>query len=145
MVAEPVWPLSYKGIINSTGEFLNGKGATGEAFNKANYIKIALASNGFFYGSDNYIKSRYFETVYTEILLNLNYSLLNTAFTEYFIETLKEEILKCELNGYTQENYTVLMPTNAQLVVDGFSWTWIAASTKFGFVNTQNGNRFGQL
>jgi uncharacterized surface protein with fasciclin (FAS1) repeats len=145
MVAEPVWPLSYKGTINSTGEFLNGKGATGEAFNKANYIKIAPASNGFFYGSDNYIKSRYFETVYTEILLNPNYNLLNTAFNEYFNETLKEEILKCELNGYTQENYTVLMPTNAQLTADGFSWTWIAGSNKFGFVNTQTGTSLGNF
>ena len=136
MIDELVWPGDFKGSMNSLGEFFNGKGAKGDAFNKSNYSKIAPASNGFFYGSDNYIKSRYFETVFTEILLNPTYNLLNTSFTEYFNTTLKEELMKCELNGYTQENYTVLLPSDDLLAADGFSWIWLAGSKKYGFSNS---------
>ena len=136
MINELVWPGDFKGSMNSMGEFLNGKGNRGDAFNKANYTKIAPASNGFFYGGDNYIKSRYFETVFTEILLNPKYNLLNTAFTQYFNATLKEELLKCELNGYTQENYTVLLPSDELLAADGFSWAW--TGSKYDFANSQS-------
>ena len=138
MIDDLVWPGDYKGSMNSLGEFFNGKGAKGDAFDLANYSKISPASNGFFYGSDNYIKSRYFETVFTEILLNPSYNLLNTAFTEYFNTTLKEELMKCELNGYTQENYTVLLPSDELLAADGFSWIWLAGSKKYGFSNSNS-------
>lgn len=145
MIDELVWPGDYKGSMNSLGEFFNGKGNRGDEFNKSNYSKIAPASNGFFYGSTDYIKSRYFETVFTEILLNPSYNLLNTAFTEYFETTLKEELLKCELNGYTQENYTVLMPSDALLQADGFSWQWISGSNKYGFTHSQSGSSLGNF
>jgi len=145
MIGELVWPGDFKGSMNSLGEFLNGKGNRGDEFDKTNYTKIAPASNGLFYGSKNYIKSRYFETVFTEILLNPQYNLLNTAFTEFFNETLKEELLKCELNGYTQENYTVLLPSDAQLAADGFSWIWLGASNKYGFANSQSGSALGNF
>ena len=131
---ELVWPNDYKGSTNAIGDFLNGLGSTGPVFDKANYIKMTPASNGLLYGSDNYVRSRYFETVFTEILLNPNYSLLNNAFITFFNESLKEELLKCELNGNTQENYTVLLPSNDQLIADGFSWVWI--TNKFGFANS---------
>lgn len=135
MSSDMVWANDFKSSMNVWGEFLNAKGATGDAFNKANYTKIAPASNGLFYGSDNYIKSRYFETVFTEILLNPAYSMLNNAFTEY--SSLKDDLLKCELNGYIQENYTILLPTDAQLAAEGFSWVWLASSGKYGFAHTQ--------
>ena len=136
MINDLVWPGDFKGSMNSLGEFLNGKGNRGSGFDKTNYTKIAPASNGFFYGGDNYIKSRYFETVFTEILLNPRYNLLNTAFTQYFNATLKEELLKCELNGYTQENYTVLLPSDELLAADGFSWAW--TGSKYDFANSQS-------
>lgn len=145
MIDQLVWPGDYKGSMNSLGEFFNGKGNRGEAFDKSKFTKIAPASNGFFYGSSNYIKSRYFETVFTEILLNPKYNLFNTAFTEYFNATLKEELLKCELNGYTQENYTVLLPSDSLLTADGFSWQWISASNKYGFVNSNSGSTIGNF
>jgi uncharacterized surface protein with fasciclin (FAS1) repeats len=145
MIDELVWPGDFKGSMNSQGEFLNGKGNRGVDFDKSKYSKIAPASNGFFYGSTDYIKSRYFETVFTEILLNPAYNLLNTAFTEYFESTMKEELLKCELNGYTQENYTVLMPSDELLAADGFSWIWLGASNKYGFANSNAGSTLGNF
>ena len=140
-----VWPGDFKGSMNVWGEFLNAKGNRGDAFDKTKYSKIAPASNGLFYGSNDYIKSRYFETVFTEILLNPKYSLLNTAFIEFFESTLKEELLQCELNGYTQENYTVLLPSDELLKADGFGWQWLGGSNKYGFVNSNSGSSLGNF
>ncbi|MDD4970041.1 MAG: fasciclin domain-containing protein [Paludibacter sp.] len=145
MIGELVWPGDYKGSMNSWGDFFNGKGAKGDAFNKTNFNKIVPASNGFFYGSDNYVKSRHFETVFTEILLNPTYNLFSTAFTTYFNSTLKEELLKCELNGYTQENYTVLLPSDDLLKADGFSWSWISGSNTYGFLNSNSAANLGSF
>lgn len=145
MSEELVWPGDFKNSMNSQGEFLNGKGAKGDPFNLANYSLVKPASNGFFYGSNDYVKSRYFETVFTEILLNQDYSLLNTAFAEFFVSTLKEELLQCELNGYTQENYTVLLPSNELLEEDGFGWAWLGGSNKYGFTHSQAGSSLGNF
>jgi uncharacterized surface protein with fasciclin (FAS1) repeats len=144
LINDMVWPGDFKGSMNSLGEFFNGKGATGPEFDKAKYTKLAPASNGLFYGSNDYIKSRYFETVYTEILLNPTYSLLNTAFANYYATTLKEELLRCELNGYTQENYTVLLPSDDLLRADGFSWAWISGAT-YDFLNSNSGSTLGSF
>jgi uncharacterized surface protein with fasciclin (FAS1) repeats len=144
MINDLVWPGDFKGSMNSLGEFFNGKGARGAEFNKNKYTKMAPASNGLFYGSSDYIKSRYFETVYTEILLNPAYSLLNTAFANYYATTLKEELLRCELNGYTQENYTVLLPSDNLLKADGFSWAWISGAT-YDFLNSNSGSTLGSF
>lgn len=145
MIDELVWPGDFKGSMNVYGEFFNGKGNRGDEFDKNKYSKIAPASNGFFYGSTDYIKSRYFETVFTEILLNPSYSLLNRAFVEFFESTMKEELLKCELNGYTQENYTVLLPSDDLLASDGFMWQWISGSNKYGFTHSQSGSALGNF
>ncbi|MDD3321417.1 MAG: fasciclin domain-containing protein [Paludibacter sp.] len=140
-----VWPGDFKGSTNVWGEYLNGMGSRGDAFDKTKYTKISPASNGLFYGSSDYIKSRYFETVFTEILLNSKYSLLNTAFLEFFETTLKEELLQCSLNGYTQENYTVLLPSDELLKADGFGWQWISGSNAYGFVNSNSGSSLGNF
>lgn len=145
MTDELVWPGDFKNSMNFHGEFFNGKGAKGDEFNAADYPQKAPASNGFFYGSNKYIKSRYFETVFTEILLNKQYDLCNKAFSEYFINTLQEELLKCELNGYTQENYTILLPSNELLEADGFGWAWLAGSNKYGFTHSQSGSSLGNF
>jgi len=145
MSGELVWANAFKSSMNTWGEYLNGKGVKGVDFNKSSYAKMTPASNGLFYGSDNYIKTRYFETVFTEILLNPAYNLLNTAFTEFYNVTFKEDLLKCELNGYTQENYTILLPSDAQLAADGFSWIWLGGSNKYGFSNTQAVSTLGSF
>lgn len=145
MIDDLVWPGDYKGSMNSLGEFFNGKGNRGAEFDKNNYAKIAPASNGFFYGSNDYIKSRFFETVFTEILLNSKYNLANAAFTEFYANTLREELMKCELNGYTQENYTILLPSDSLLMADGFSWEWISGSNKYGFLHSRAGSSMGNF
>lgn len=145
MINELVWPADFKNSMNSLGEFFNGKGSRGAEFNKEKYTKLAPASNGLFYGSSDYIKSRYFETVFTEIFLNPTYNLFNTAFSTYFNTTLKEELLQCELNGYTQENYTVLLPSDDLLRADGFSWSWISGSNAYGFLNSNSGSTLGSF
>lgn len=145
LIDDMVWPGDYKGSMNSLGEFFNGKGYRGEDFNAANYNKIAPASNGLFYGSDNYVKSRYFETVFTEIFLNPRYSLFNQAFSTYFALTLREELLQCELNGYTQENYTILLPPDSLLQADGFSYGWLSGSNAYGFSNSNSGSTLGNF
>jgi len=145
MIDELVWPGDFKNSMNSLGEFFNGKGPRGADFDETKYTKLAPASNGLFYGSSDYIKSRYFETVFTEIFLNPAYNLFNTAFTTYFNTTLKEELLQCELNGYTQENYTVLLPSDDLLSADGFSWSWISGSNAYGFLNSNSGSTLGSF
>ena len=145
MIDELVWPGDFKNSMNSLGEFFNGKGPRGADFDVTKYTKLAPASNGLFYGSSDYIKSRYFETVFTEIFLNPAYNLFNTAFTTYFNTTLKEELLQCELNGYTQENYTVLLPSDDLLSADGFSWSWISGSNAYGFLNSNSGSTLGSF
>ena len=119
-------------------------------FDKTKYTKLAPASNGLFYGSSDYIKSRYFETVFTEIFLNPAYNLFNTALNAYFASTLQEELLRCELNGYTQENYTVLLPSNDLLggngltSGDGFHWEWISGPN-YDFLNYRSGSTLGNF
>ncbi len=145
MISTIVFPNDYKNSINSQGEFLNGKGVAGSAFDKNNYKKIAPASNGVFYGSDQYIKSRFFETVYTEILFNTSYSLLRNAFQKYFLGTLDEELMKCELNGYTQENYTILLPSDELFKNDGFAWSWLSNSSEYGFTHLNSSSSLGNF
>jgi uncharacterized surface protein with fasciclin (FAS1) repeats len=145
MVDELLWPGDYRLGMNSLGEYFNGKGNRGEAFDPRKYSMIAPASNGFFYGSNDYIKSRFFETVFTEILLNQRYKLANLAFSEFFANTLREELMKCELNGYTQENYTVLLPSDSLLLADGFRWEWLAGSNRYGFSHMYSGSSMGNF
>ncbi len=132
MVNDMVWPGGYGSALNAYGDFLNGVGTSGAALDRSVYTDIKPASNGFFYGSNDYIKSHYFETTYTEILLIPSlYSMLNNALQKYFVSSLKEDLMKCTLNGYTQEDYTVLLPTDELLTADGFTWAWISSS--YGF------------
>ena len=122
MVNSMVWPGDYNTSKNERGDFLNGEGKSGQGFDRAKYYDPKPASNGFFYGSNDYIKSRYFETVYTEIMMRPNkYTMMNRALREY--PALLEELLKCTINGYTDENYTVLLLSDELLAADGFSYT----------------------
>ena len=53
--------------------------------------------------------------------------------------------MKCELNGYTQENYTVLLPSDELLAADGFTWAWLAGSNAYGFSNSFSGSALGNF
>ena len=144
MITDMVWPDTYKASMNSLDEFFNGKGTLGPDFNRADYSMMAPASNGLFYGSNSSIKSSYFETVYSEILLNPNYSYFNNAMSAYFSTTLQQTLRQCVLNGYTQENYTVLLPSDNLFKDDGFNWVWLTGST-YGFTNTNSGSTLGSF
>lgn len=136
MINELVWPGTYKGMMNSSGDYLNGEGPSGEAFDHTRYYDIKPASNGFFYGSNSYIKSHYFETVFAEILLNPDYSLLKNAFYKYFESSLMEELMRSSLNGYSSNDYIILLPNDQLLTNDGFKWEWLTSVYGFSHSNS---------
>lgn len=136
MINEMVWPGTYKGMMNSQGDYINGQGASGVAFDRSRYYDIHPASNGFMYGANDYIKSHYFETVFAEILLNPEYSLLNNAFNKYFESSLMQELMRSVLNGYSSNDYIILLPSNEQLIQDGFNWQWLTSVYGFSHSNS---------
>ncbi|MDR0811855.1 MAG: fasciclin domain-containing protein [Paludibacter sp.] len=121
MVEGLIWPQFYKGSINYTGEYLNGTGTAGKDFDADGIISKTIASNGFVYGIDHVIKSRFFETVYSEIFLNPAHTLLDRAYTRYF-QNGREELCRSVLNGYTSERWTMLNFSDNLLTKDGFKW-----------------------
>jgi uncharacterized surface protein with fasciclin (FAS1) repeats len=140
-VPELVWPKGFSNAMNAYGDYVNGAGQRGQGLDKSVVTDIRPASNGFFYGSDDYIKSHFFETVYTEILLNRSYSLAYNAIDKYFSGTLLTELTKCALNGYPDEDFTILLPSDELLEADGFRWEYISTqSNTYGFQHTYGGN-----
>lgn len=127
MSNDAVWATSFKGSKNSTGEFFNGLGPQGADFSSIGIINKRMASNGFLYTIDHVIKSRMFESVYGEIFLNPNYTLLHNAYTNFYVNSLREDIMKCELNGYLSERFTLLIPSNDLLTLDGYKYNSVTA------------------
>ncbi|MDR2840658.1 MAG: fasciclin domain-containing protein [Paludibacter sp.] len=115
-----VWSGYYKGSQNYTGEYLNGQGTYGNEFTSDGIIDKKIASNGFLFSIDHVIKSRFFETVYSEIFVNPAHTLLNQAYKSFFINGLREDIMKCVLNGNISERYTLLNYPDEFLAADGF-------------------------
>lgn len=130
-VKSMVWPGTYAGTMNSQNDYINGVGGTGDSFSSSIYTDVKPASNGFFYGGNNYIKSHYFETVMTEILLNSNYDLMKKAFTLYFSSSLQDLLMECTLNGYDNVDYMVLLLDDDLLKDDGFSYGWSSSTYAF--------------
>jgi uncharacterized surface protein with fasciclin (FAS1) repeats len=125
MVSGLVWPSQYKSGLNATGEYINGAGTDGADFNSAGITEKRIAGNGFIYLADSVVKSRFFETVYSEIFLNPAHSMLNRAYVNYFNTGLREELMKSVLNGYRSERYTVLNFSDDLLKADGFTYNQI--------------------
>ncbi|WP_243348791.1 fasciclin domain-containing protein [Parabacteroides sp. FAFU027] len=126
MKDELIWPSGYATGQNANGEFLNGEGSRGKTFDQAGVVSSTLASNGILYQTNDVVKSKYFETVFSEILLNPNYQLLNYAMKKFYFSTLMEDLMKSPLTGYIEENYTIILPTDDQLKADGFSYDNVA-------------------
>jgi uncharacterized surface protein with fasciclin (FAS1) repeats len=138
-----IWPSRYKGAKNESENYINGEGETGRDLSSTDYPDIRPASNGFFYGSNTYVKSHYFETVLTEILLRPSkYLFMYNALQKYFVASLWEDFIKCPLNGYTEEYYTVLLPSDEQLKDDGFTWEWVSPAYGFRHVYEASGTTF---
>jgi hypothetical protein len=125
MVSGLVWPSQYKSGLNTTGEYINGAGTDGADFNNAGITEKRIASNGFVYLADSVVKSRFFETVYSEIFLNPAHSMLNRAYVNYFNTSMREELMKSVLNGYRSERYTLLNFSDELLKADEFTYNQI--------------------
>ncbi|MDR1342486.1 MAG: fasciclin domain-containing protein [Prevotellaceae bacterium] len=138
-----IWPSQYKGAKNESENYINGEGERGRDLSAEDYPDIRPASNGFFYGSNTYVKSHYFETVLTEVLLRPSkYLFVYNALQKYFMASLWEDFIKCPLNGYTEENYTVLLPSDEQLREDGFTWEWVSPAYGFRHAHEASGTTF---
>ena len=122
-----IWPTLYSESFNTSGEYLNGFGRQGKQFDDAGILSSQMASNGLVYQIDNVIKSRYFETVYSEVFLNPGDRYLNLAFDNSFAD-LKAQLLRCPLNGYISERWTLLNLTDELLEADGFGYDNVNAA-----------------
>lgn len=122
MVNGIVWPSKFKTAMNANGEFVNGQGGSGGDFSESGVTKSTFASNGVKYNIDHVIKSKYFNTVYSEILLNPDYKMAYYAYTKYFANSVVEELLKSPITGYLEENYTILLPSDELLKADGYTY-----------------------
>lgn len=144
MALNVIWPSEYKGAKNVYENYINGEGKAGAGFDPSVYADVRPASNGLFYGSGSYVKNHYFETVLTEILLRpQQYSYMYNALQKHFPTTLMEDFVKCPLNGYTEENYTILLPSDDQLKADGFDWVWPAGGSAYEFTHSADGVNAG--
>ncbi|MFT3751830.1 MAG: fasciclin domain-containing protein [Paludibacter sp.] len=131
-----IWPTLFEEAMNSTGEYLNGEGSNGSKFSTAGIIDKQIASNGFIYLIDHVLKSRYFETVYSEVYLNPDHHLLNLGYTE----NLREDLMKSPLNGYNSERWTTLNFSDRLLKEDGFGYDDLNAAFTFSDANLSNIN-----
>lgn len=122
MVDGIVWPSSFSTSMNENGEYLNGEGQKGPLFDVC-VSKSTFASNGVLYDVPSVIKSKYFNTVYSEILLNKACrDLVNVAYTTYFTNDWVTELTKSPLTGFTDENYCLLLPSDELLADDGYTY-----------------------
>ena len=131
MVKGLVWPSQYQGSMTSTGEYVNGEGTYGKSFENAGITDKKFASNGFVFLTDDVIKSRYFETVYSEIFLNPIHAWLNQAYVNFYSTGLREDLMKSILNGYPSEKYTMLNFSDDLLKSDGYTLNSSASPPTF--------------
>jgi hypothetical protein len=145
MVNGLVWPSLYESTVNASGEFLNGEGSRGNKFDAAGIVEKRVASNGFVFQTDNVIKSRFFETVYSEIFLNPAHTLLNQAYVNFYSTGLREDLMKSALNGYSSERYTMLNFSDELLKEDGFSYSTLSNSFSNSLMSTGSDDRLKRL
>ena len=132
-----IYPGLYHRLENVFQDYINGSGFYGPRFTDVSnlYTDIRPASNGFFYGGNNYIKNNFFESVITEVRFNSRYSFMWRAFDFYFYTSLLNEITKSELNGYPDEDYSLLLIQDelfrreASDYNAGFTWAWAGENT----------------
>ena len=122
MIPSLVWPANYALSVNGNGDYLNGSGSSGLKFSESSINGATLASNGFVYQSNQVIKSRIFESVYSELFLNPAHKWANIGFVNNFNTSLREDLQKCALNGFISERYTLLTFDDQKLIDDGFAY-----------------------
>lgn len=122
MSASLVWPANYAMSLNGNGDYLNGEGSGGKQFTGSGISAATLASNGFVFHTGEVVRSRIFESVYSEIFLNPAHKWVNAAYVNIFNASLREDLQKCVLNGYISERYTLLAFDDRLLQEDGYSY-----------------------
>lgn len=133
-----VYPGQYHRLENYWRDYINGAGLYGPRWDNVKdiyYKDRRPASNGFFYGGLGYITNNRFESVITEVQLNKTYALMWKAFEYFFSSSLITELTKSQVNGYPDENYTLLLIPDELLLHEaedasaGFSWAWAGDNT----------------
>ena len=85
--------------------------------------KSSFASNGVLYDTKEIVQSKYFTTVYSEILLNKDCrNLANIAYEKFFINDWIPEMTKSKLTGDKEVDYIMVLPSDELLKADGFSY-----------------------
>jgi len=122
VVTSLVWPSSFPSRTNMNGEFLTGSARDKSSIDAFGVTDKIMASNGIIYKTNRLIKSRWFESTYSEIFLNPNYIFSNMAFNKYYSGSsgMQEQLMKCTLNGYENERNTVILYKDDLLKADGF-------------------------
>lgn len=145
MVKGLVWPSLYKGSFNSTGEYLNGVGTYGLSFEDAGISSKKMASNGFVFQINEVIKSKYFETVYSEIFLNPIHAWLNQAYVNFYNSGLREDLMKSILNGNPSERFTMLNFSDDLLKADGYALNSSTSPPTFSNTDVSGANTDDRL
>lgn len=118
-----IWPSWIKNRkMNIDDEYIVGS-ADGDSTGITDNIKQSrMASNGIMYLVDNYVKSSYFESVYSELFLNPDYKLLGDAFSLYYStsSSLIDLLRRSPLSGYNNERNTVFLAKDKYFRNDGF-------------------------
>ncbi len=136
MVDHLVWPSKYKSEINVNSEFLNGAGSNGNDLSSAGIDTCKMASNGFYYRINSVIPCGYFESIYGKMLMDKSYSYLNSIITNIYSTDLMTDFLKSPLKGYTEENMTLLLPSNALIASDGYTYDSSVSDVASRFTNS---------
>ena len=117
-----IWPSQFANEQNTNGEFLNGEGIDGPRLEDC-ITGSHFASNGVLYDTKEVVKSKYFNTVYSEILLNEDCrTLADVAFGKFFTGDWLIELTKSALNGNKEVDYLLVLPSDRLLQMDGYSY-----------------------
>ena len=120
MVPRIIWPSGFVSEQNSNEEFLNGAGKDGPSFEDC-VTRSNFASNGVLYDTKDVVESKYFTTVYSEILLNKDCrNLSNVAYEKFFVKDWIPELTKSRLTGDKETDYIMVLPSDELLKEDGF-------------------------
>lgn len=120
MTTDFFWPSQFSGRINGINDFVAG---TEEGqMDPTKVVDIRMASNGVLYGHNTYIRSAYFESVYSELYLNPKYYMHKQGVTSYGTD-IRDDALNCLINDKSaQSRLTLFLMPNSLLVKDGFTY-----------------------
>jgi uncharacterized surface protein with fasciclin (FAS1) repeats len=124
-----IWPSNLSAGVNSNVETPN--------FTVSDISVAKVLSNGTFYGVGNVQKSGLFETVYGDMYLNPNYSIMLQLVTSYGGN------MKLNLISPTSTGLTVCLVSNSLMAANKYGYNATAADGKFWYTgNNAEGSKF---